>query len=91
MSKFDGLGKHLNNPACTKSVRVFKMLKLDTTQKKDLFQGEGGGGGGGGRRKKWNDTIAHKDLWKQRLFIKLLSTYGTYGHLRIKQKKRTTT
>ena len=86
MSKFDGLGKHLNNPACTKSVRVFKMLKLDTTRKKNLF-----GGGGGGGRKKWNDTIAHKDLWKQRLFLKLLSTYDTYGHLRLKQKKRTTT
>ena len=54
------------------------MLKLDTTRKKNLFQG-------GGRRKKWNDTIAHKDHWKQRLFMKLLSTYG---HLRIKQEKK---
>ena len=26
--------KHQNNPACTKSVKVFKLLKLDTTQKK---------------------------------------------------------
>ena len=28
--KFGGLWKHQNNPACTKSVRVFTMLKLGT-------------------------------------------------------------
>ena len=28
MSEFGGLRKHHNKPACTKSVRVFKMLKL---------------------------------------------------------------
>ena len=34
MSEFGGLWKHPNNPACTKSVRVFRLLKLDTIQKK---------------------------------------------------------
>ena len=34
MSEFDGLGTHQNNPACTDSVRVFIMLKLDTIGKK---------------------------------------------------------
>ena len=30
MSEFSGLWKHQNNPANTKGVRVFIMLKLDT-------------------------------------------------------------
>ena len=30
MSEFGGLWKHQNNTACTKSVRVLKVLKLDT-------------------------------------------------------------
>ena len=34
MSEFGGLWTHQNNPACTRSVRVFRMLKLDTIQKK---------------------------------------------------------
>ena len=34
MSEFGGLWKQQINPACTKSVRVFIMLKLDTTKKK---------------------------------------------------------
>ena len=34
MSKFDGLWKHQNNPACTKSVITFIMLKMGTIQKK---------------------------------------------------------
>ena len=34
MSEFGGLWKHQSNPPCTKSVRVFKMLKLDTVRKK---------------------------------------------------------
>ena len=34
MSEFDGLLKQQNKPACSKSVRVFIMLKLDTIQKK---------------------------------------------------------
>ena len=29
-----GLWKHENNLACTKSARVFKMIKLDCAQKK---------------------------------------------------------
>ena len=33
MSEFGGLWKHQNNPACTKSVRVFS-VKLDTIRKK---------------------------------------------------------
>ena len=33
-SEFGGQRKHPNNPACVKSVRVFIMLKLDTTRKK---------------------------------------------------------
>ena len=32
MSGFDGLWKHQNNTASTKSVGVFKILKLDTIQ-----------------------------------------------------------
>ena len=38
MSEFDGVCKHQNNPACIKSVRVFKMLKMDiyTKTKKPL-------------------------------------------------------
>ena len=34
MSEFGGLWKQQNNPAYTKSVRVFRMLKLHTTGKK---------------------------------------------------------
>ena len=34
MSEFGGLWKQQNNPAYTKSVRVFRMLKLDTMGKK---------------------------------------------------------
>ena len=34
MSEFGGLWKQQNNSACTKLARVFKMLKLDTIQKK---------------------------------------------------------
>ena len=34
MSEFGELRKHPNNPACTQSVRVFRMLKLDTIEKK---------------------------------------------------------
>ena len=34
MSECSGLQKHQNNPACSKSVRVLKMLKLDIVQKK---------------------------------------------------------
>ena len=34
MSEFGGPWKQQNNPACTKSVRVFTKLKLNTTQKK---------------------------------------------------------
>ena len=34
MPEFGGLWKHQKNSACTKSVRVFIMLKLDTVQKK---------------------------------------------------------
>ena len=58
-STFFGLWKHLTNPACTKSVRVFVMLKLNTIRKKKkmmkpLFPARMddrvGGGGGGGRR-----------------------------------------
>ena len=33
MSEFDRLWKQQNNPACSKSVTVFIMLKLDTIQK----------------------------------------------------------
>ena len=33
MSELSGLRKHQNNPACSKSVRVLKMSKLDTVQK----------------------------------------------------------
>ena len=29
MSEFDGLWKHQNNPACTKSVRLFRVLKME--------------------------------------------------------------
>ena len=36
MSEFDGLGKHRNNPACIKSVRVFIILKLDIIRKKNI-------------------------------------------------------
>ena len=35
MSEFGGLWKHQNDPACTKSVRVFIMLMLDTTDTKE--------------------------------------------------------
>ena len=31
MPEFNGLWKHQNNPACTESVRVFRVLKLNTT------------------------------------------------------------
>ena len=34
MLELGGLWKHQNNPASTKSVRVFMMLKSDTIQKK---------------------------------------------------------
>ena len=34
MSEFGGLWKHQNSPACTNSVNVFRMLKLDTVRKK---------------------------------------------------------
>ena len=34
VSEFGGLRKHENNPACTKSVRVFRAFKLDTLRKK---------------------------------------------------------
>ena len=33
-SEFSGLWKLENNPACTESVRVFIVFKLDTIQKK---------------------------------------------------------
>ena len=36
MSEFGGLWKQQNHPACTKSVRVFIMLKLDTIRKKNF-------------------------------------------------------
>ena len=35
MSDFDGSRKHQNNPACTKCIRVFRILKLDTILKKE--------------------------------------------------------
>ena len=38
MSEFSGLWIDQNNPACTKSVRVFRVLKLDTIQKNKIFQ-----------------------------------------------------
>ena len=34
MSEFGGLWKHANNPACTESVKVFVILKLDNIRKK---------------------------------------------------------
>ena len=34
MSKFGGLWKRQNNPACVKKCHVFKMLKLDRRQKR---------------------------------------------------------
>lgn len=34
MSEFGGFWKRPNNPACTKNVKVFKMLKLETIGKK---------------------------------------------------------
>ena len=34
MSEFDGLWKHPNNPACTRSVRVIIMFKMNTIRKK---------------------------------------------------------
>ena len=34
MSELGGSWKHQNNPACTKSVRSFVILKLDTIRKK---------------------------------------------------------
>ena len=34
MLEFGGLWKHQNNPACTKSARVFIMLKFGTIRKK---------------------------------------------------------
>ena len=34
VSEFGGLWKHQDNPACTKSVRVFRLLKLDAIRKK---------------------------------------------------------
>ena len=33
MSEFKGLWKHQNNPVCTKSVRVFRVLELDIIRK----------------------------------------------------------
>ena len=36
MRQFDGLCKPQNNPSRAKSVSLFRMLKLDTTQKKNL-------------------------------------------------------
>ena len=36
MSEFGGLWKHWNNPWRTKSVRAFRVLKLDTIRKKEL-------------------------------------------------------
>ena len=58
MLEFGGLWKHQNNPACTKSVRVFIMLKLDTIRKKKKKKKKktrrrgrrGRRGGRGGRR-----------------------------------------
>ena len=41
MSQFGGLWKQQNNPAYTKHVSVFKMLKLDTIQKKKKKKVEG--------------------------------------------------
>ena len=35
MSEFGGLWKHSNNPTCTKSVRVFRVLKLNIIWKKE--------------------------------------------------------
>ena len=34
MSEFSGLWKHQTNPACTRSVRNFRVLKLGTIRKK---------------------------------------------------------
>ena len=34
MSEFGGLWKQQNNPACIYSVKVFRLLKLDTIRKK---------------------------------------------------------
>ena len=34
MTELGGLLKQQNNPACTKSVRAFRVLKLDTIGKK---------------------------------------------------------
>ena len=37
MSEFGGLWKQQNNPACTKSVGVFIILKLDTTEEEEEY------------------------------------------------------
>jgi len=34
MSEFDGLWKHQNNPACTKSVSSLQNVEADSVQKK---------------------------------------------------------
>ena len=36
ISEFGGLWKHPNTPACTSSVKVFNLLRLDTIQKKKM-------------------------------------------------------
>ena len=43
MSEVGGLWKHPNNPACTRSVRVFIILKLDNIWKKKSCKGGRGG------------------------------------------------
>ena len=43
MSEFGGLWQHQNNPACTNSVIVFRLLKLDTIRKKSLWSADSGG------------------------------------------------
>jgi len=40
MSEFRASWKCQNNPACTNSVRDFKMLKLENTQKKSSSSGK---------------------------------------------------
>ena len=36
MSEFSGLWKPQYNQACTENVRVFRVLKIDTTRKKKM-------------------------------------------------------
>ena len=43
MSELGGLWQHQNNPACTNSVTVFRLLKLDTLGRKSLWSADSGG------------------------------------------------